>query len=114
LNRHQWTESDSKRILALVAEHGPDRSRIATELGLPLNSVNNHIGGSLRERYKVAVLEYQRSAKGRARGLARDTKYPDRATLEAPTGNNIRSLDDLLAYAKVDLAVWAVERYRRQ
>jgi hypothetical protein len=111
VTRHQWTEGDTKRILALVSEHGPDRSRIAAEMGLPLNAVNNHIGSTIRARYKAAVSEYNRSSRGNAPGLTRDAKRPDRATIEAPDGNSIRTLDDLLAYAKVDLTVWAVERF---
>lgn len=61
--RHKWSEHEERIILESVSADGPDRSRIASLLGVSLSAANNFIDRVIREKYQQATESYYARAR---------------------------------------------------
>lgn len=99
MTRHVWTAEEQARILALH-DAGAGGAEIARALGQPWNAVRQQRDTLVRRRGETAQVRAGPVPPG-----------SETREVESPASSRILTLDELLNHAKVDRAVWDVERF---
>jgi hypothetical protein len=114
-----WLTGREEEVLALVAQHGPDLTRIAATLGTTHNALDSQrrrnpilAAGwdAARARYQAARAKPFAATPDEGSGPPAATRHG--STVESRPLGRILTLEELLAAAQVDRTEWVVERFK--